>query len=70
MAIADASATDRGQSIPSTLFPALQAWLQARRTVRAQRLALQTLLRMPEHRLEDLGIGRYQLIGITEIHRK
>lgn len=57
----------------SSLFSAVRRfndWRSARRVAREQQLALQSLLFMPQHRLNDLGISRDQLIQTMEIHRK
>jgi uncharacterized protein YjiS (DUF1127 family) len=47
-------------------FHAVVRWIAARRAKRAQRVALQSLLFAPEHRLRDLGISHEQLIRAIE----
>lgn len=70
MALIDSASAPSGPPAFAVAIAALRRWHVARRTVRAQHLALQSLLFMPEHRLTDLGISRNELISITEIHRK
>jgi hypothetical protein len=70
MAFADFVAV---QSVPSPFGAALRRlndWRSARRAAQEQRLALQSLLFMPQHRLRDLGISHEQLTLAMEIHRK
>ena len=55
MTLAD-FATDRPvQFTPAHRFGSVFQWLAARRAARAKRVALQSLLFAPEHRLRDLG---------------
>lgn len=70
MALVDFAPVQSGSSAFAGTVRAAHRWIAARRAARAQQLALQSLLFMPQHRLDDLGISRETLIGITEIHRK
>ena len=70
MALADFAAV---QSVPSpfaVVSRRVKDWRNARRVAQEQRLALQSLLFMPQHRLNDLGISHDQLVRAMEIHRK
>ena len=70
MALVDFASAHPGSARIVALFRDIAARFADRGAVRAQRLALQSLLFMPQHRLDDLGISRESLVGITEIHRK
>jgi uncharacterized protein YjiS (DUF1127 family) len=70
MALADFVAVQSGPLPFSAVSRRLWNWRNARRAERQQRLALQSLLFMPQHRLRDLGISRDQLVQAMEIHRK
>jgi uncharacterized protein YjiS (DUF1127 family) len=70
MALADFVAVQSGPLPFSAVSRRLRNWRNARRAERQQRLALQSLLFMPQHRLRDLGISRDQLVQAMEIHRK
>ena len=70
MTTADFAPVDR--SVQFALVRGILAvgrWVAARRTARAKRTALQSLLFAPEHRLRDIGITRDQLIQAIETHR-
>lgn len=67
MALVDFAPVQSGSSI---VIPAVRRWFAARRAAREQHLALQSLLFMPQHRLNDLGISQDQLARAMEIHRK
>jgi uncharacterized protein YjiS (DUF1127 family) len=45
-------------------------WVADRRTARARKMALDSLLFAPEHRLRDLGISRDQIFDAIEGRRK
>jgi uncharacterized protein YjiS (DUF1127 family) len=70
MALVDFAAAPSAVSPFATTVRAVGDWLARRRAAREQQLAMQSLLFMPQHRLDDLGISRDQLIAAMEIHRK
>ena len=47
-------------------FHGLAKWLEDARIERAKRLALQSLLFAPEHRLRDIGIRREEVLQAME----
>ncbi|KQW77960.1 hypothetical protein ASC89_14160 [Devosia sp. Root413D1] len=51
------------------LLRAVDSWLADRRAARQRRMALQSLLFTPEHRLRDLGISHDVLIEAFGQHR-
>ncbi len=51
-------------------FRAVVRWVDARRAVRARKVALQGLLLAPEHRLRDLGITREDVLAAIDCRRK
>lgn len=70
MAFVDYAAAHSGPPLIAALRRVFGDWRAARRARLQQHLALQSLLFMPQHRLNDLGISRDQLIQTMEIHRK
>ena len=71
MAFADFASTRPGVSVTvPSIVRSIKGWLAARHAARRQHLALQTLLFLPEYRLNDMGIRRDEVIRVMEIHRK
>ena len=70
MALADFVVVPSVPSPFAAVSRRVSAWRNARRVAQAQRLALQGLLFLPQHRLRDLGISHEQLVRAMEIHRK
>jgi uncharacterized protein YjiS (DUF1127 family) len=70
MALIDFAPAQPASSLFSAAVRRFSGWRSARRVAREQHLAFQSLLFMPQHRLNDLGISRDQLIQTMEIHRK
>jgi uncharacterized protein YjiS (DUF1127 family) len=70
MALADFAPAQRAKSALAAVLRGLDGWRVARRAARQQHLALQGLLFMPQHRLNDLGIRHDQLVRAMEIYRK
>lgn len=70
MALVDFTPAQSAFSPIASTVRAVGDWHASRRAARAQRLAMQSLLHMPQHRLNDLGISHDQLIQAMEIHRK
>lgn len=67
MATADFTPVDHPVQFPLARgFHAIVRWIAARRTARAKREQLLSLLFGPEHRLRDVGITREQLIRAIE----
>jgi uncharacterized protein YjiS (DUF1127 family) len=48
------------------IFASVARWLADARTERAKRMALQSLLFAPEHRLRDIGIRREEVLQAME----
>ena len=70
MALADFSPADRStKSLLATAFHGVARWLAVHQEKRAQKLALQSLLFAPEHRLRDVGITREQVLSAIEARR-
>ncbi|OEO32836.1 hypothetical protein VW23_009630 [Devosia insulae DS-56] len=69
MALVDVTKTDIVEPSAAYPLPAISRWLAKRRVERQRRLALQSLLFAPEHRLRDLGISHDELLrAIAQRH--
>jgi len=49
-------------ALPNNPLVGVRAWLKRVRAERSRRLALESLLDLEEHRLDDLGISRSEVI--------
>jgi len=50
-------------ALSNTPFASVRAWLKRWRAARARRLALASLLEFDDHRLDDLGLSREDIIA-------
>ena len=70
MALADFAPADHStKSLLAAAFHGVLRWVATQHEKRAQKLALQSLLFAPEHRLRDVGITREQVISAIEARR-
>ncbi len=71
MALTETSLTARPVQLPlATGLRIVSRWIADRRVARAKRVALDSLLFAPEHRLRDLGISRDEIFDAIEGRRK
>ncbi len=69
MVLVDVARDQVVQPSIARFFRAVAKWQADARAERRRRVALQSLLFLPEHRLRDLGIGHDELIRAIERHR-